>query len=236
MRDIVYVIRNDINSKSYGELRYSLRSVAKNFKFNKIWIYGGCPDCIQPDHWVNFQQTGINKWERTRSTYSAIMKNDEITPEFYLFNDDFFIMHPYDQDPYLSNGTLNELIDHIVKKHNGVRSLYVKRLEETERYLRQHGFDTKSFESHTPFLINRELGAKTLNDISGWPIAFRSSYGNMNHLPTVNSHDFKLINPEKIPANDWILASTSEKSFRTGQVGSYIRTAFPDKCRYEKET
>ena len=47
MHDIVYILRNNIDT---DEIKYSMRSVVKNFPFNSIWIYGGKPKGIEPEY------------------------------------------------------------------------------------------------------------------------------------------------------------------------------------------
>ena len=44
--DIVYFVKN---TEENEELIYSLRSVDKNFPFNKVWFFGGCPKGLTPD-------------------------------------------------------------------------------------------------------------------------------------------------------------------------------------------
>lgn len=52
--DIVYFVKN---SEYNGELRYSMRSVLKNFPHRKIWFVGGLPKGIKPDYYQPVNQS-----------------------------------------------------------------------------------------------------------------------------------------------------------------------------------
>ncbi|MBR2389479.1 MAG: hypothetical protein IKA94_01635, partial [Mogibacterium sp.] len=61
-----------------------------------VWFVGGCPKGYKPDRVLKHIQTGENKWERIRSSMYEVIKQDELTDEFFLFNDDFFVMKPFE--------------------------------------------------------------------------------------------------------------------------------------------
>ena len=90
--DVVYILKADIDPY---ELRYSLRSVEKNFPFRKVWFVCGQPKGFEPDGRIVHKQTGDTKWEKARSSLLKVCASEEITEDFYLFNDDFFVMKPF---------------------------------------------------------------------------------------------------------------------------------------------
>ena len=51
--DIVYIVKN---TEYNGELRYSLRSVCKNFPHRNIWIVGNLPKGIKCDYFQPVKQ------------------------------------------------------------------------------------------------------------------------------------------------------------------------------------
>ena len=231
MNDIVYILKEDVKS---DELKYSLRSVCKNFEYNTIWFYGGCPDDIVPDHWVPFKQKGFNKYEKTRSMFEAIFTNEEITPNFYLFNDDFYILQPYDQDTPICNGTIFGLMTRI-EQRNQRTSPYTRMLRDTHTVLQAKGYDTLSYATHTPFLVNRKKGLEVINMFDTGR-SFRCCYGNYCNIRGVLAPDCKIFSYNKIPTSDMKLLSTSDDSFREGAVGKFIKTTFSEPCKYEKES
>lgn len=226
--DIVYILKEDINSE---ELRYSLRSVCKNFEYNKIWFYCGCPDDIKPDFHVPFEQTGKNKLEMVRSTYEAIANNDEITEDFWLFNDDFFILKPYNQNIPKVNGTLEQLA-YDIKQRMGKDSYYTQAIRSTASVLRSKGYDTLSYACHVPMLLNRHKVKEVLQEFAP-SVTFRSAYGNYVKVGGELIDDVKITNFNELPGEDWVLLSTREDSFANGQVGTYIKLKFAEPCKYE---
>lgn len=226
--DIVYILKEGINSE---ELRYSLRSVCKNFDYNQIWFYCGCPKDIKPDRYVPFKQEGYNKLDRVHNTMQAICENEEITENFYLFNDDFFIMQPYEQEVALSNGSLY-YVAHLIENINKNESFYTQYLKYTAKLLSEQGYDTLSYACHVPLLVNREKGLKVLKFFPNNTL-FRSIYGNYYNIGGKLIDDVKIVTLNDVPSEDCILLSTNEKSFEKGKVGEFIRERFPEPCKYE---
>lgn len=228
-KDIVYILKEDIDSE---ELRYSLRSVCKNFEYNKIWFYCGCPKDIKPDVYVPFKQEGYNKLDKVHNTMQAIFENEEITEDFFLFNDDFFIIQPYEQDIALSNGSLEYLATSI-EKRNGKETFYTQYLKYTSKILKEKGYDNLSYACHVPLLINRKKGLEALKKFPNTTL-FRSIYGNYCQLGGKLIDDVKIVNNNEMPKEDCILLSTNEQSFANGKVGQFIKDRFPEPCKYEK--
>ena len=226
--DIVYILGQNTGSE---ELRYSLRSVCENFDYNKIWFYCGCPKDIKPDVYVPFKQVGYNKLDRVHSTFQAICENEEITSNFYLFNDDFFIMRPYEQEIQLCNGSLVNVAQRIEQRNKG-ETFYTQYLRYTSDVLNKNGYDTLSYEVHAPLLINRQ---KALYALQQFPenTQFRSIYGNYWHIGGKLISDTKIEDINQMPQEDVILLSTDSNSFNNGLVGDFIKERFVESCKYE---
>lgn len=227
MHDIVYILRNDITS---DEIKYSLRSVDKNFRHNSVWIYCGKPDKIQPDHYVKYKQLGNSRYMKVTNTLREICKNDDITEQFYLFNDDFFIMRPVEDFPILYCGTLWERCDRIRRRH-GRDSAYSKNLRETAELLERKGYDQLDYALHCPILIDRRKALETLDKFSGYPM-FRSLYGNHHSIGGQWQKDNKIQNTTDV-SKDRLFVSTSDRAFKHGEIGKYIRSTFSEPSRFE---
>lgn len=227
--DIVYILKQDAPAE---DLIYSVRSVVKNFPYRKIWFYCGCPEGIRPDNHVEFVQQGANKWDRVNNTLRAICENDDITPDFWLFNDDFYVMKKVSKLEPMVDGTLWMKANKIARENDNRDSKYSNQLRNTARILRDRGYDRLNYALHVPMLINREKGLKTLNEFQGYPM-FRSLYGNHHRIGGIITDDVKIQSVVDRPTGDEIFISTDDTSFREGAVGAYIREAFPDECKYE---
>ena len=229
-RDIVYVLKNDIDPY---ELRYSLRSVCKNFDFNKIWFFGGCPDGFYPDYCVPLVQKGGSKAERVWYTYEFVFTSTSLTQEFYLFNDDFFVLKPYDQEMPLINKDLDLHIKQLKKKYSLTNPFYYELLERTQTVLKEMNKPTLDYTTHTPLLVDKERASRLLSGANRY-LSFRLLYGNFYELGGAIIKDVKIFDLETVPKSNAALVSTSDKSFREGKVGEYIRKQFPKPCKYEK--
>lgn len=232
LHDIIYILKNDVDP---DELRYSLRSVCKNFPYRKIWFYGGCPEGIYPDEYVEDIQSGENLWERSWNTLRKACNNSEITEDFWLFNDDFFIMHKVSGDMQpITNGSIYRQIRMIEKKYGQISS-YTRRLRAAARRLSDDNLDRINYEVHVPILLNKY---KVLHVMERYPdiyAAFRSMYGNYYCIGGTIQPDNKISDLDMSPTDDMPFLSTTDESFREGVIGAYIREKFKKKCKYEKE-
>lgn len=227
--DIVYILKNgDISD----EIIYSIRSVCANFPYRKIWFYGGQPEKIRPDFAVAISQKGNNKWEKVNNTLKEICKNDEITEDFWLFNDDFFVMKKVRKVEPMVGGTLWSRAQKVASKYGGRDSKYSSQLKDTARVLRDNGYDRLNYALHVPMLINRKKALLTLEKFPNCPM-FRSLYGNHHKIGGIVTEDVKIHSEIELPKGDEVFLSTDDNSFNNGKVGEYIRNAFPDPCKYE---
>lgn len=228
-RDIVYILKNDIKS---DELRYSLRSVCENFPCRNVVFVGGCPNDITPDLHISHQQEGGLKWQKAVSSMKKAFVDDRISDEFFLFNDDFFVLRPIDTTSFVNftSGTLERRVNELeenLKKH----SSYSFALKNLKYLLRTNGYDGMSFAVHMPFLLNKHDAMELMGK---YPEAymFRSLYGNVYGVPYMFHKDVKVYTNDKLPEFDDYL-STSDDAFKNGLIGEYIRNKFPNPCKYE---
>lgn len=229
--DIVYVVKD---AAFNDELRYSLRSVDKNFPHHDVFFYGGKPMYLKPDQQVVLHQIGKTKWDRVRMMLKTIAFDDRITENFVLFNDDFFVMQPVKSLPAYEYGTLESLCERIESRNKGIPTPYTLKLRETIAALEKDGLPAFNFELHVPFVFNR---AQLLEVIERYPDikGSRSLYGN-TYLTSFTKHlvDRKIFKVNDLPPEDAIFISTEDRAFNEGKVGKMIRAKFPDKSRWER--
>ena len=191
LKDVVYILKKDVQP---DELRFSLRSVERNFPFNRVFFFCGRPEGINPDVYVPFEQIGATKWEKATSTYRKICDSD-VTDDFWLFNDDFFIMERINELPYMFRGTLKERIDDLRKRRGN--SSYCMNLEGARLELESLGFESLDYALHIPMLINKQKAIETLNTFKS-PM-FRSLYGNYAKVGGIKVDDVKIYNAAGLP-------------------------------------
>ena len=225
MWDIVYFVKD---TQVNEELRHSLRSL-KNFPHNKVWFYGGCPDGLNPDYHIEVDQDQPTKWQNIFKMFKLACSNKDITKNFWLFNDDFFVMKPIDYETNYYCGDLYKRVVTLEDKHNGITP-YSQQLRYTLQDLESMGCTTINYALHTPMLINRKKGIELANIINGPMI--RCYYGNYYKIGGTDHSDFKIDSVTKT-YKDGDFLSTNDKSFTNGAVGKQIRDIFKDKCEYE---
>lgn len=225
--DVVYILRENVLP---DELRFSLRSIEANMDHSKVWFYCGKPEGIEPDVHVPQKQKGGSKWERVRSSLLEVCRNDKISKQFWLFNDDFYVLQKMDKAVNYQRGLLEDHVKDIERRH-GHLTAYGRNLRECERMLREAGLTTLDYAIHVPMLIDR---AKALEALQMFPRCqmFRSLYGNYAAIGGEYHQDVKTADPGKIIPADADFFSTSNKAF-AGSVREQLEKMFPDPCKYE---
>ncbi len=230
--DIIYFVKDTTVNE---ELRYSLRSVEENFPHRKVWFIGGCPEGLRPDGRLRVDQKAGSKWGNTSLLLQAVCKCQDISDDYILFNDDFFVMQPVESLPWYSDGSLERRIEKL-KTDYPYGSAYLTHLIETQTMLKAHCMPTINYAVHYPMPMNKQEMLKTFTEFS-FGLMWRSLYGNHHRkLPTyVNDckvYDFAK-SPEDVGADSALYLSTTDTAFNFGRIGTYIKDKFPFRSRFE---
>ena len=227
--DIIYILKDKLDT---DELRYSLRSVEKNFPHRYVWFVGGQPEGFKPDRCIRHKQEGALKWELIRSSMYKAIENEELSDEFFLFNDDFFIMKPVKGKwKNFVDMTLHDRIEEL-KPLNKWLNIYGRTLYKAEQELIHLGCPTMNYDVHLPMLFKKDEVADAISQCSSPQM--RSVYGNITRSPYVKHPDVKVYDLESVPEDPDFL-STNDEVFVKGKAGAYIREQFPTPCKYEGE-
>lgn len=231
--DIIYFVKDGIHNE---ELRYSLRSVDLNMPHKRVWIFGGCPTNIVPDVRVRVDQTGRTKWDNVRNMYRMVCKNKEITDNFIMFHDDFFVMRPTSHISPLYRCTLEE---HIKILEPSKPSSYSNLLRGCLRAIKNgtqiEEKDALSYEVHTPFIFNKEKLLATLNTFPDCH-AIRTLYGNLFYAKeSEQSSDVKVFDskPTFDYKNSQFLSTDDPVININNDFWRWLKKQFPKKCKYE---
>lgn len=244
--DLVYIVKpGDTNE----DLKYSLRSIAKFVPHNKIWIVGHKPSWVTNVGYIHVEQTE-NKWKNSVKNIIAACKNDNISEDFILMNDDFFAIKPIYNLLDSINLSLG-LLDEAVKKQKTKKTLsnWSKAFIYLDELLNSLGVEKPyyNYESHTPLLINKKKYLEVMN----LPLVVefmktnkvlhkRSLYKNINKsIPKILSKDIKISQKsddtnDRIKICDWL-------SVYDGQIGNpnfitlnnLLKQLFDKPCKYE---
>ena len=229
--DIVYFVKDSFTNE---ELRLSLRSVDRNMPHKRVWVFGGCPRDIVPDVRVRVEQEGRTKWDKVHNMYKMVAENKEITDNFILFNDDFFVMKPTDRIDTLYRCSLEEYINMIEKKNHGKPNGYTKILRECRKKLTELGKDQLCYELHTPFIFNKEKLLKLLNDYPEQHCT-RTLYGNLYNIGGEKHNDVKIFDTK--PTFDYknsCFISTDDSIVNVNNdIWRYFRKELNKRSQYE---
>ena len=226
--DVVYILKKDIEPE---ELRYSIRSVVKNFPYNRIVFAGGKPEGIEPDKYIKVKQIGFDRYEKVNYTIEQVCKDEDLTEDFWLFNDDFFIMDKIKDMPHFFRGSITKRIYDITKIY-GPMGGYVRAHMTTRDYLERKGYDILDYDLHVPMLVNRKAALEVLEQHPNIKL-FRSLYGNVLQIGGQQMNDCKIYDTITEPDEDSLFLSTLDRSFQRGKVGEYIRNDLIVPTKYE---
>lgn len=227
MMDFVYMCRPGHNE----ELRYSIRSVVKNYvPKSNVWVVGDKPDWYAGD-FIKTRPVG-NAYENVRNNLRHVINTPEISNDFVLMNDDFFIVRKLNSVSHYHGGLLVKRAD----EHQELAgpNFYANFLRRTDTVLKKRGIkEPLNYELHTPMLFNKNMLEQTID----YPFSIRSSYGNIHNIGGEEIRDVKVYShPRFVHTSSSIdngtpYLSTEDGSFE--QLKDYLVNMFPDKSKYE---
>lgn len=227
--DIVYFVKHGIINE---EFRYSLRSVCQNMPHRRVWVFGGCPRDIVPDMRVRVVQEGKTKWDKVRTMFRMAAENSEITDNFILFNDDFFVMKPVNKIVPLYRCSLDRHIRILDSAYRN--SSYSGLVKDVRKELIKKVDKPLSYEIHSPFVFNKK---KLLKLIDKYPNLHctRTLYGNLYKIGGEQSEDFKVFSdkPDFSYKDSTFLSTYDGIVSINNAVWQYIKKSFPKRCEFE---
>lgn len=201
------------------EILYSIRSLSNLVNFNgKIHIISSTNPNISDTNWIPFKGKTNSPYKNVLEKIKLAANSKEVSEDFILSNDDFFVMRRTTINHY-HRGSLD---NHIRERQ--VDDAYTRALKQTNDILvRNRVRQPRSYELHIPMILNKSninliFDLVTLDNN---PVLIRSLYGNYYQNQSAMKKDVK--NPENYRGS--IFLSTSDKSFKSENIGKYIRAA-----------
>jgi hypothetical protein len=236
MLDIVIPVKTSYINE---ELRYTLRSIAKNMPGHKIWLLGYKPVWLDgPVEFIRVEAPVSNKYRNVAASIRTACKDNRISENFLLFNDDFFVVKPVTEHTDFKRCPITDSIERL-SSLNSHSKTYLNSLKLTDDILRRMGFDNPAdYGLHIPITYNRKKWLKAWNtqlehNPEKLPVHMRTIYGNMYDLAQDFMNDIKISNLEDSPTGDETYLSANDSSFTQGKIGEYIRERFQEVCIYE---
>lgn len=219
--DCVYICRSGDNE----ELRYSIRSVVKNLRYRELWLVGDKPDWYD-GNFIPVKDIG-NKFKNISNCLKVISQTPEISNNFTLMNDDFYILKKMKQVPIYHGGFLTDKVVSYAE-YNG-NNIYTRIISDTVNKLKRMDFHNPlDYDIHTPMIMNKNK----LNNILGITLAPRSMYGNVYEIGGDKINDVKVyLNYDNV-SNKTEFLSSEDNSFYL--MKEKLEKLFPDPSLYER--
>ena len=227
--DYVYITRGGDNE----ELRYSLRSIAKNAPEGRVWLVGGKPDWFAGGH-IPVRDTG-GKFKNIAACLLAAASSEEISEDFVLMNDDFFILENIANFLPLYGGTLASKIAAYTDLLGP--TAYSGLLGRAMKHMQSKGVsDPLDYDIHVPLPINK---TKFLEVVPRDTLAPRSVYGNLANIGGSEIVDVKTYNNARYRSKSYTydkdnspFISTNDDSFAI-LYDNVLKEMFPEPSQYE---
>lgn len=242
--DLVYIVRNGDNNP---DLRYSLRSVAKFVKCDKVWIVGYKPKWVGNVEYIKVTQ-GPDKWQNSVNNIIAACESDDISDNFVLMNDDFFAIKPVEDLEKSCNVALGSL-DEKIAEYKKYRSGWYNGFRYAEELLKKMNIPEPyyDYESHSPIIINKQkfldfIHRKEIQDFMKTPTKVlhkRSIYKNIYKItPSILKEDVKINKDIEVDSKklvcEWISVFDNQVNNRYyPKLNKLLKDLFPDMCQYE---
>lgn len=232
--DVVYLCKDGPNP----ELRYSMRTLA-NLPHQTVHVFGGQPGWFTKEvRYTKVRQYEAKKYQNTLSSLVAAALSADVSEDFLVFNDDFFVVAPFKYQPFpmFHKGPLSAFYQLYTEKW-GSRATYSIGMKQAEAILTDWGvLNPYTYELHVPMLINSTkllaLVDKLQHERRRYDGHIRTLYGNYYRVGGHYMDDVKIISHDQAFIGPFV--STDDDSFARGLVGQQIRSRFNIPSIYEK--
>ena len=247
--DILYIVGKGFSEWNDNELRYSLRSIAKNGQnVRRVYVCGYTP------FWLNLDEVTLlplrdpqdgNKHYNILRAIEYAVENSDISDHFLYSSDDHYYVQPTDFDNYPVYWRGKDI------PSEGGKSWYAKTLKSTHDVLEAFGLPVRMYAWHgnthfckSLFLQQRMQLLRRLAQTM--PEACEPSCLMLNYWQAVSPKTM----PKRIARQDdkvgscdqsvdiYAMAEKKEVLSSTDAVGVHMREflmdTFPKKCKYEK--
>ena len=211
-----------------NELRYSLRSLEKNFTSPfDVAIIGHKPSWLVNALHIPFTETPGNN--AITNTGKKLLEALPSMPEsFAWMSDDIYTLKPRTDIPTHHGGPMKVRIDKLLRKGHSPLGMYLRAFMETYHTLLQEGIrNPLRYDCHTPFILERDK----VKDLAGkFDIGlhrFKTLYGNMFNVGGTKIRDVKGPGPR---GDEEFFSSRSDVPIATQR---YLKGLFPNPSRFE---
>lgn len=221
------------------DLRYSLRSLSNAPCITEVWIVGDVPTWANPTRALRVSPKP-EKFENQRQSLEVFASTPDAPPQFYLFNDDMFIVEPVEGllPTYRTLNPASSWPDAECKTRT-LNKWHFAVMATAEWVGQRVNEDPWLYECHVPLLYDTATFRGLMDEYpKGRPFAA----GELYPLAGIGGEGESVGNSKC--ANPDAQSLASKLSLRMpflscspaswdGATGAYVRSAFPDPCKWE---
>lgn len=230
--DVVYVVRPGENE----ELRYSLRSLV-NFPHRRVFIAGSVPAWAR--NVIGIALTPLpEKFANQRASLTAAVGDSMLTRTFWLLNDDHFVCEST-AGPSFHRGPFSTYRPRTLRGGQNPHSTWWQAVCSTAEWVAEtHGIDPLIAETHSPLAFDKGRLRDLLADYpADRQFAAGATWSLTGAVPGEIGLNVKCKTDAEF-ATKWGVTpylSSNDESFAHGAVGEYVRSLFPEPCKYEEQ-
>lgn len=233
--DFVYILRTDPRFYKNDDIKYSLRSLDKNFKVKgKVFIVGGRPNWINVNTVTHIYAEDKERNKLVNAIHKILIacKDRRISEDFILMNDDFLFLKETDDIKNYNIGTIEEM----KRTHRTKGGYYYKAICDTLEILQSKNMSTISYETHYPIIINKNNFIEIIKETGKIAYLFRSFYGNRYIKESKKIKDFKVFNHHQFfKGKEREFMSLSDEIEKYPSMKEWYSNIFKDKSKYERK-
>lgn len=216
-------------------LRHSLRSLVNLPQVTRVVIAGYRHRWLGDVLHIPVEQQRT-KHESTDANLRAALRDDRVSDQFLLMNDDFFVMEPVAEVPVVHRGPLVDQIANHERTNN--KTMLSRRRQHLEMLAELGVDDPLCYELHVPMPVDRTAMAEALERADKVrppkmaPTGKRTLYGNLAGAGGELAEDVKVrTGRDGMPPGPFV--STSSSSW-VGRTGTLIKLRFREPSPFER--
>src|SRR5687767_7084695 len=217
--DIVYPI-----GEISDELRYSLRTLV-NLPHGNVFMVGNIPKWAKSVYKIPRDQTHKAELQNVNENLKAVIEHPALSEEFYLFNDDFYVLEPVTDIPEYHQGSLKERVEGYWRSSP---TQYYSLYKTQQELIRLGRSDLKSFELHIPLKLSKSRlrALYETTELRLFALRPRTLYCNFYNITGTERSDVK----ERGPHGDF----SSTAGTLENPTGTFVTDRFTEKSPYER--
>lgn len=182
------------------EIHLTIQSIVNNLDHRYIYVLGDDPN-IENVIYIPQDKRGVSPQHDVELNIRKALQLEDLSEEFYLFNDDMYVLKKTNNIPLYHAGEIDDVIKE--KSQVNITKRYAENLKQTKLWLISRGYtDLLAYTLHIPTVMNKKDRLKVsdmiLKDLqNGKRLLSKTIYFNMFIQPSAIHSDVKIYSTEQ---------------------------------------